>query len=224
MMDGDIGLYRLFYEGEDVVCRDPRRAETGCDVGGPKICRLDTLQSLHVAGEGWIQVRRRTCGQQLRPDWTGQIGIGDLPGTVGRIAEDCLTQFVDDIIDITVQKLGDMIGIDMTAFVQNHRERIRCRGGHGRRRRRDDPFDRLGLGGVGLKIVVLDRGYQPAIGIVEERHQVRPAMDFPDLTGFRILRRRDGGDVDRTEFVHEARPGNPQRHLGLSPRLVAPEA
>jgi hypothetical protein len=46
-------------------------------------------------------------------------------------------------------------------------------------------------------------------------------MDLPDLTGFRILRCRNGCEVDRAEFAPEARPGDAKCDLCLGPGLVA---
>ena len=48
-----------------------------------------------------------------------------------------------------------------------------------------------GAGRIGLEIVVLDRGDQPAIGIVEEGLQVGAAMRLAHLARFRVRGDRD---------------------------------
>ena len=115
-----------------------------------------------------------------------------------------------------------MIGIDAAALVEHDGERIGGRGDDGRRRRRDHPLgeDRPGLRRLRLEIVVLDRGDEPAIGIVEERREVRPAVRFAHLAGLFVLDRRHDGGVDRPEVADEARPGDAKPDLRLLPGLV----
>jgi hypothetical protein len=69
-----------------------------------------------------------------------------------------------------MQQLGDVVDVDMAALVEHNREGI-GRGIDDRRRgRRNHTLgeDRAWPRRVGLEIVVLDRGDQPAVGIVEE--------------------------------------------------------
>jgi hypothetical protein len=122
-----------------------------------------------------------------------------------------------------VQQFGQMIDIDMTTLIEYDGQRISRIGDDWGRRRGDHTGreNRARLRGVALEVVILDRGDEPAIGIVEERHQVRPAMRLTHLAGLRIFRGRDDSVIDRPEVADEARPGDAQRHLGLAPRLIA---
>ena len=124
MVDGDLGIHGLLHEGDDVIGRDPWSTEACGNIRRPQISRLDALKRRDVALKGRIQVSRRACCYHFRANRTRQIGIGRLPGVVGRIAEDGFTQLIDHTFHVTMQQLGDMIGIDVAALVENHSERI----------------------------------------------------------------------------------------------------
>ena len=80
-------------------------------------------------------------------------------------------------------KLCDAVEIDHAGLVQRNRERV----GGARDLRRDGRMehplaeDRTLLRDPGLGVVVLDRGDEPDVGIVEEGLEVRPADGFMGL-------------------------------------------
>ena len=121
-----------------------------------------------------------------------------------------------------MQQFGDVVEIDPATLVQHHGERVRCAGDDWRRRRRNHALceDRPGFGGVRVEIVVLDRGDQPAIGVIKEGLQVRPAMRLAHFAGLVVLGHRDRREIDRAEIAHEVRPGDAQTNLRILPRPV----
>ncbi|MBB3166558.1 hypothetical protein FHS25_007076 [Rhizobium laguerreae] len=140
---------------------------------------------------------------ELRADRAGEISVRCLPGAISGIAEDGVTEFVDHNVGVAMQQLGNMLGIDAAAFVEDDSQRIASTGDDGWCRRRDDPIgeDRPGLCLIRFDVVVLDRGNQPAIRVVQERLEIGPAMGFADLTAFLILRDRNRCVVNRPEVV-----------------------
>ena len=86
----------------------------------------------------------------------------------------------------------------------------------------DDPLgeDRLHRRGAGLLIVALDRGHQPAVGVVQERLQVGPAHRLALLARLGIGADADVGQVDRAEVALEGGVGHPQPHLRRRPGFV----
>lgn len=64
-MDADVSIHRLLDKGDDVARRNPGCAETGSDVGGPKIGGLHALERFDIAGKGGIESRSRFSGLQL---------------------------------------------------------------------------------------------------------------------------------------------------------------
>ena len=82
-----------------------------------------------------------------------------------------------------------MVEVDAAELVQGHRERVggRCRspawlGGEITRSRKIGPM----RASPGFEVVVLDRGDQPAVGVVGERRQVGPAVGLALLAGLRV--------------------------------------
>lgn len=65
-----------------------------------------------------------------------------------------------------MQQLGDVVDVDAAALVEDDRERV-CRAGDFRAAG-GTITDRPGLRGVRLAVVVLDRGDEPAVRVVEE--------------------------------------------------------
>ena len=116
-----------------------------------------------------------------------------------------------------------MVDIDAAGLVEGDGERIG--GGRDQRcgRRGDHPLaeDRPHAGEAAFEIVILNAGDQPAIGIVGERREVRPAMGFPVLAGLRVDHDRDDGVIDRPEAAHEVAVGDAQPELSLCPRLIS---
>ncbi len=220
--DLDFGIHRLLDEGDDIGGRNPGCAEPCGDVGRLQIGRLHALQRGDVSLKGRVECSRGLRHLEPVADRTGEISIGYLPGAIGRIAEDRAAEFGDDILVIAVQQLGDVVDIDPAALVEHHGEGIGGAGDQRRRRRRDHAFgeDRAGLRRIGLEIVILDGGDQPAIGIVEEWLNVGSAMRLTHLAGFLVLRQRDRGKVDRAEVAHETRPRDAQFDLRILPRPV----
>ena len=112
--------------------------------------------------------------------------------------------------------------IDAAGLVEGDGEGVG--GGRDQRRggRGDDPLaeDRPHAGEAGFEVVVLDAGDQPAIRIVGEGCEVRPAMGLPLLAGVRVGGHRDDGVVDRPEAADEAAVGDAQPDLRRGPRLI----
>ena len=173
MVDRDVCLHRLLDEGDDVGRGNPGRAEAGGDVGGTQIRRLNPLERRDVAGERRVELGGGACGGELGAHGAREVGVRGQPRAVFRIAEDRVAEFIDHGVYIAVQELRDVRRVDGAALVEHHSERIDRRGDDGCRRRRDHPLgeDRPGLRGVALEVVVLDRGDEPAIGIIRERER-----------------------------------------------------
>ena len=220
--DTDFGVHGLAHEGDDVGRRYPGAAEPSGDVGRAKICGLHGGERPDVALEGGIERRPRLGRIQLLAHGTGEIGVRHLPRAVRRILKDDVAKLGDDGGGVLMHEFGDLIEIDAAALVQDDGERVGGRGDHRRGGWGDDPLgkDRPRPRGVGVEIVVFDRGDEPAIGIVEERLKVRPPVAFPDLAGCLVFDHGNRGVIDRTELAHEARPRDAQAHLGLLPRSV----
>ena len=117
MVDVDVRLHLLLNEGDDIGGRDPWRTEASCDVGGPKVCRLDISQGADIAPISRIEFGRSLRGGELGAHSAGEISVGCLPRSVCRITEHGVTQFIDHISRIAVQELRDMVDIDMPAFI-----------------------------------------------------------------------------------------------------------
>lgn len=189
VMDADLRTHSLGDESDDVGGRYPRCTEAGGDVGGPEVRRLHGLESNDIAHE--VRIERRSGFRRFQPvaDRPGEIGVGRLPGPVRRVAEDGVSKLRDDVFDGPMQQFGDMIEIDMAAFVEHHGKRVGGRRDNRRRRRRDHPLceDRSGFCRVRLEVVLLDRGDKPAVGIVAEGDEVRLAERLAHLAGLGIL-------------------------------------
>ncbi|MCP2223595.1 UNVERIFIED_ORG: hypothetical protein J2R74_009028 [Bradyrhizobium japonicum] len=222
MVDGDVGIHRLLDEGDDVGRGDPGRAEAGRDVGGAKIWRLHPLERRDVADVRRVERDGGTCGGELGAHGAREIGVRCQPRAAFRIAEDRITKFIDHSVDIAVQELSDVLRVDGAALVEHHGKGVDGRGDDWRRRRRDHTLgeDRPRFRGIALEVVVLDRGDEPAIGIVREWGKVRPTVRFPNLAGLFTLDRRHHGGVDGSKVPHEARPGDAEPDLRLFPGLV----
>jgi hypothetical protein len=168
----------------------------------------------------------RCCGlrrRQLYADRAKEIGIGRLQGPIAGISENRIPELMDNRGNVHVQQFGDMIGIDMAAFVEYDRQRI-SRTGNDRRHRWSDHTGseyRTRLRGVGLQIVILDRGHQPAIWIVAEGGESRPMMGFSDLTGLRVLLDRHRRMVDWPEVADEAGLGDAKPDLNVAPETIS---
>src|SRR5690606_40180374 len=80
--------------------------------------------------------------------------------------------------------------------------------------------DRTWFGRIRVEIIGLDGSRQPAVRIVEEGLQVRPAMRLTGFAGLVVFGYRHSGVIDRPEIAHEARPGDAQLHLKIAPRLI----
>ena len=138
------------------------------------------------------------------------------------IAEHRFAELGQGGLGIAVQQFGQVVDIDAAGLVEGDGERV----GRGRDQRRcrrgDHPLaeNRPHTGEAAFEIVILDAGDQPAIGIVGEGREVRPAMGLPLLAGLRIGRDRDDGVVDRPEAADEAAVGDAQPDLRLCPWLI----
>ena len=218
----DLRVHRLLDEGDDVGGWNPRRAETRRDVRRLEVSRLHGSERGDIALVVRVERGGGLRGLEFFSDSAGQIGVGRLPRSIQGIAEDCAAEFGEDILCVAVQELGDVIDVDVPALVQHDGKRVGGARDHRSRRRRDHALgeDRSGLRGVGLEVVVLDRGDEPAIRIIEEELDVRPAVRLAHLARFFVFRQRDGREVDRAEVADEARPGDAQPDLRVLPRPV----
>ena len=215
MVDLDVSVHRLLDEGDDIGGWNPRRAETRGDIRWTQGRGLNSHQRAHVALKGRIERRGGFRGGKLGADRAGEIGVGGLPRAIGRVLEHGVTELVDHLVTVAMQKLGDMVEVDATALVEHDGKRVAGIRHHRRGRGCNDALreDRSGLGRIGIEIVVLDGSNQPAVGIVPKWLEVRLAVGLAGLTGLVVLGDGDGRVVDRPEIPDEARPGDAQPHL-----------
>ena len=105
--------------------------------------------------------------------------------------------------------------------MQGYGERVLCRLDHRRRLRMEHALakDRSRLRRSAFEIVILDRGDQPDVGIVEEGLKVRATESFARLALGRhgLVDRRQ---VDRAKVAHEERVGRAQPDLRRSPGFI----
>ncbi|GAV36357.1 hypothetical protein ROTAS13_04044 [Roseomonas sp. TAS13] len=230
-LDGVPNLHRdahlLGDEGLHHVGGHPGGAEPGGDVGGLQVLGLHSPQRRDVAQVARIQGRGGLGHGQLGADRAGQVGVRRLPDLdplrgEGGIEEHRVAQLGQGLLTRAADQFGDAVGIDMADLVQGDGEGVGRRGDDRLHGRVDHPLgkDRPLPGRVGVLVIVLDRGHQPAIGVVEEGREVRPAHRLAHLTRFLI---RAGGDarlIDGPELPDEALVRGPEADLGLSPGLV----
>ena len=188
MIDAGRDAEDLFAESGDDVGRNPGRAEPGRDLRGFQVLRRSVLERLDVALKSRILERGVDGDLELLADRAGEIGVGGPPGLEARAArlrveEYAVPELRDRRLARDAEKLGDAVEIDHPGLVQRDRERI----GGARDLRRDGRMehplgeDRALPGDAGLDVVVLDRGDEPDVGIVEEGLKVRPADGLADL-------------------------------------------
>ena len=128
-------------EGDDIVGRDPRRAEPRGDVGGPEIGGLHLPQRRDVALDMRDRARprprrpRASCGPRRR-DRRRRSARTRRPDR-GRWRSPSSARTSSGI---AMQQLGDVIGIDTAALVEHDGERVGGGGDDRRRRRRDHPL------------------------------------------------------------------------------------
>ncbi|MCY1170878.1 hypothetical protein D9M73_109680 [compost metagenome] len=103
------------------------------------------------------------------------------------------------------EQAGDQRNVDATAFVERDRQGILRRVDFMGHRRLDDAFgkDRARCAGVVDLIIILDRGDQPYVGVVEEGLQVGAALKFLLGAGFGIDADAGDGPIDRPMRLDE---------------------
>ena len=197
------------------------------DLGRLQVLGLHALQGVDVPGVARIEHRGGHRRRKLGADRPGQVGVGRLPrlmrrGGALRVEEHRIAQLGQHLLARPAQHLGDPGDIDVADLVQRHRQRIGGRGDDGFGWRMDHPLgeDRPHLRGAALLVILLDRGHQPHVGVVEERRQVRPAHRLARLARLRVRARADTGQVDRPELPHEGLVGRAQPALQHAPGLV----
>ena len=217
-----LGLHRLKGEERHIVGGNPRRAQPRRDRRRRQILGLDALQRLDIAGIGRDRGRRRRLRPELGAHRAREIGVGRLPGLRLGIAEHGVAEFGENIVLFAAEQGGDARRIDAAGLVQRDGERVGGVLDHGRSRWGDHPLGEDGAmaGDAALEVIFLDRGDEPAIGIVEERREIRAAMRLPHLAGLGIGLRGDGGEIDRPEIADERRVGDAQRALRVRPGLI----
>ena len=136
VVDSDVGVHRLLDEADDIGDRNPGRAEAGGDVGGPQIRRLDLLKRRDVSGERRIEIGGRAGCRELGAHRTRKISVRRLPCAAFRIVENRIAELGEHGLDITMQKLRDVLRVGGAAFVEDDGERVDRRGDARRRRRR----------------------------------------------------------------------------------------
>ena len=146
------------------------------------------LQRVDVALEAGVFARGFGGERQALADVAGQIGVGGVPqfeaGLVrDRIEENAVAQFGHGGLARDAQEFGDPVEVDHAGFVEHDGERVGRVGDFRRGRRVQHALaeDRSLAGMAGFDVVVLDRGDQPDVGIVEEGLEIGPAHGFADL-------------------------------------------
>ena len=196
------------------------RTETRGDVRRTQVLGLHAPQRRDVARIVRVAFGRRLGDRQLGAHGTREIGVVGLPGFRGRIAEHRLAELGEGGLGIAVEQFGQMVDIDAAGLVEGDGERVGGGRDERRGRRGDHPLaeDRPHAGEAAFEVIILDAGDQPAIGIVGEGREVRPAMGFPLLAGLRVGRDRDDGVVDRPEAADEIAVGDAQPDLRVASR------
>ena len=222
MLDADRGPHHLNGERLHDVGRDPGRAEPGGDVGGLQVLGLHLAERVDVAPVLRVERRGRFGRLELAADGAGQVGVRRFPMPGARVAEHGGPELGEGLVGAALQQLGQVVGIDPPHLAQRHRQRVRGAGDDRGGRGRDDPFaeHRPHAGQAAVEVVVLNGGHQPAVGIVQERGEVRAAVRLPLLTRLRVGRRGDDGVVDRPEGADEGRVGYAQPDLVLLPGRI----
>ncbi len=220
--DLDFGAHHLPDEIDNVGGGNPGGTQSRRDIGRAEVGRLDVTQRPDIAFKHRIECSGGFRGLELVAHLAREIGVGGLPGPGLGFAENGVTQLGDDGVHIGMHELGNVIDIDMTALVEHHGQRIGGTGDDRRRGRSDHPLgeDRTGARRVRLEVVILDRGDEPAIGVVEEGLEIGAAVRLADFAGLKILLHRYGRGIDRTEGAHEVRPGDAQPDLVLLEGLI----
>lgn len=190
-------------------------APTGGDVGGTQIRRLHPLERCDVAGEGRVELGSRACGGELGAHGAREVGVRCQPRAVFRIAKDSLAEFIDHGVYIAVQELRDVRRVDGAALVEHHSQRVDRRGDDRRRRRSNHALGekRPRFRGIALEVVVLDRGDEPAIGIIREGREIRSTVRLAHFAGLFILDGRHDRGVDWSEIPNEGAPGDAKPDL-----------
>ncbi len=207
--------------------RDPRRAQPGGDVGRPQVLGLHQAQRGRVAGVAGLQRRRGLGRRQLGPHRAGQVGVRRLPhlealGGQGRVQEHRLSELGQGLLARAADQLRHPGQVHVPDLVQGHGQGVGRRGDDRLDRRVDHPLaeHRARLGGVALDVVILDRRHQPAVRVVQERLQVRPAHRVRHLARGLVGPVADRGVVDGAELPDEAVVGHAQAGLQRAPGLV----
>ena len=226
MIDARRDAEDLFAESGDCLGWNPGRAESGRDLRGFQVLGQSVLERLDVALKSWILECGVNGDLELLADRAGEIGVGGPPGFEARAArlrveEYAVPELRDRRLARDADKLGDAVEIDDAGLMQCDRERI----GGARDLRSDGRMehplgeDRARSRDAGLDVVVLDRGDEPDVGIVEEGLKVRAADSLAD---FAVWSRdlADRRQVDRTEFPLEMRVKSTQPDLRSTPGEV----
>ena len=227
VIDGCFDAKDLFREGGDNVGRDPRRAEARGDVGGLEVLGQGLFERRDIALITRIERRGGLGGRELVADLAREIGVGRHPDIAvhgGRrlgIDKDALAQLGDRRLARPAEKLGDAVEIDEARFVQGYGERVLGRLDHRRRLRMEHALtkDRSPLRRSAFEIVILDRGDEPDVGVVEEGLKVRATEGLAgfSLGGHGLADRRL---VDRAEVADKERIGGAQPDLRRSPGFI----
>jgi hypothetical protein len=216
-----------FRESGHDIGGDPRRAEARGDVGGLEVLGQSLFERRDIALIARIKRRGGLDGRELVADLARQIGVGRHPdfsvegdGRLG-IEENAIPQFGDRRLARPTEKLGDAVEIDEARFVQGYGERVLGRLDQRRRLRMEHALakDRSMLRCSAFEIVILDRGDQPDVRVVEEGLKVRATEGLARLAlGRHGL--ADRRQVDRAEVAHEEGVGRAQPDLRRSPGFI----
>ena len=217
----------LFREGGDNVGRYPRRAEARGDVGGLEVLGQGLFERRDIALITRIERGGGLGGRELVADLAREIGVGRHPDFAVHgdrrlgIEENALAEFGDRRLARPAEKLGDAVEIDEARLVQRNGERVLGRLDHRRRLRMEHALakDRSMLRRSAFEIVILDRGDEPDVGVVEEGLEVWPTEGLARLAlGRHGL--ADRRQVDRAEVADEERVGRAQPDLRRSPGFI----
>ena len=223
MIDARRDAEDLFAEPGDDIGRNPGRAEPGRDLRRLQVLGQSVLERLDVALKSRILERGVDGDLELLADRAGEIGVCRPPGLEARAArlrveEYAVPELRDRRLARDAEKLGDAVDVDHPGLVQRDRERIGGARDLGRHGRMEHPLgeDRALPGDAGLDVVVLDRGDEPDVGIVEEGLKVRPADGLADLAVW-SCGLADRRQVDRAELPLEMRVKPAQPDLRPAP-------
>ena len=188
VVDQRLHAHDFFAEFRNHVGGDPRRAKACGDFRGFEVFRHGLLQRVDVALEAGVFARGFGGDRQALADVAGQIGVGGVPSSRPVLCATGSRKMRSPSSAVAVSRATPKSSAirsrsTMSGFVEHDGERVGRAGDFRRGRRVQHALaeDRSLAGVAGFDVVVLDRGDQPDVGIVEEGLEIGPAHGFADL-------------------------------------------